>query len=149
MGDVRTIVDSIALGGHAFATFDQGAGTQLATLALEGLAVADWTKNLKEGGVMKTTSSLAWLGMMDRAPNPNAAKLFLNWFLTQEGQTVYHTVFVGSPSPSLREDVPPGSTLPRERRVPGAVYEMGSLDTSLPDLRAEAVDFAQRTFLER
>ncbi len=150
VGEVRTIVDSIALpGGHAFSAFDQGAGTQLTALAAEGLPVAEWTKNLKEGGVVKTTSSLAWLGMMDRAPNPNAAKLFLNWWLTLEGQTAYHTVFAGSPIPSLREDVPPGLTLPQERRVPGAVYEMSSLDTSLPDLRAEAIEFAQRTFLER
>ena len=87
--------------------------------------------------------------MMDRPPNPNAAKLFLNWFLTQEGQTALHTLYTTPPNPSLREDVPVGNTLPQERRVPGSAYEMASLDTSLPDLRAEAIEFAQRTFLER
>ena len=149
VGDVRTIVDSVALGGHAFSFFDQGGGGQLDELRKEGVPVDVWSKNLKEGGVMKTTSSLAWIGMIDRPPNPNAAKLFLNWFLTQEGQTAYHTLSAVAPNPSLREDVPPGETLPRERRDPGAVYEMSSLDTSLPDLRVEAVEFAQRTFLER
>ncbi len=54
-----------------------------------------------------------------------------------------------APNPSLREDVPPGVTLASSRRDPGAVYEMGALDTSLPDLRQEAIEFAQRTFLER
>ena len=44
---------------------------------------------------------------------------------------------------------PPGVTLPQERRVPGTVYGMESLDTSLPDLTLEAVDFVQRIFLER
>ena len=150
VGDVRTIVDSIALeGGVAFSLFDQGASSQLEALRAEGLPVATWTKNLKEGGVMRTTSSLAWIGMMDRPPNPNAAKLFLNWFLTQEGQTALHTLYTTPPNPSLREDVPLGNTLPQERRVPGSAYEMASLDTSLPDLRAEAIEFAQRTFLER
>ena len=149
VSDVRTIVDSIAFGGHAFTAFDQGGSGQLDELRKEGVPVDVWSKNLKEGGVVLTTSSLAWVGMMDRPPNPNAAKLFLNWFLTQEGQTAYHTLSAVAPNPSLREDVPVGLTLPRERRDPGTVYEMSSLDTSLPDLRAEAIEFAQRIFLER
>ena len=149
VGDVRTIVDSIALGGHAFSAFDQGARTQITELRTEGLPVDVWSKNLKEGGIVETAASLAWTGIMDRAPNPNAAKLFLNWFLTQEGQTAYHTLSAVPPNPSLREDVPPGVTLVSSRREPGAVYEMTALDTSLPDLRAEAIEFAQRIFLER
>ena len=149
VGDVRQIVDSIAMGGgHAFSLFDQGAGSALLMLAAQGLPVAEWTKNLKEGGVLKTTSP-TWIGMMDRAPHPNAAKLFLNWWLTQEGQTAYHTMSASPPPPSLREDVPLGETLPQDRRDPGALYEMSSLDTSLPNLRQEAIEFAQRTFLER
>ncbi len=149
VSDVRTIVDSLAFGGHAFSLFDQGASSQIELLKHEGVPVDVWTKNLKEGGVFRTTSSLAWIGMLDGAPNPNAAKLFLNWFLTQEGQTAYHTLSGSPPNPSLRTDVPPGETLPHERIKPGTVYEMASLDTSLPDLRAEAIEFAQRTFLER
>ena len=149
VGDVRTIVDNIALGGHAFSAFDQGASTQIEKLRNEGLPVALWTKNLKEGGIVTTAGSLTWIGMMDRAPNPSAAKLFLNWFLTQEGQTALQTLSAVPLNPSLRDDVPPGVTLPQERREPGTVYEMASLDVNLPDLRAEAVEFAQRTFLER
>ena len=87
---------------------------------------------------------------MDRAPHPNAAKLFANWWLTKEAQTAYNTLVTGGGQPpSLREDVPPGVTLPQERREPGVVYIMGSLDTSLPDRTLEAVEFAQRMFLER
>ncbi len=149
VGDVRTIVDGIALGGYAFTAFAQGAGNILMILAAEGVPAAGWTKNLKEGGGVSTTSSLARIGVMDRPPNPNAAKLFLNWFLTLEGQTAYQTVFGSIPNPSLREDVPLGKTDPADRRQPGTVYEMSSLDTSLPDLRAEAIEFAQRIFLER
>ena len=150
VSDVRSIVDSIALpGGHAFSIFDQGASSAILALKKEGLPVDAWSKNLKEGGVFRTTSSLAWIGMMDRAPNPNAAQLFLNWFLTQEGQTALQTLYTTAPNPSLRLDVPPGETLPQERIEPGVAYEMASLDTSLPDLRAEAIEFAQRTFLER
>ena len=148
VGDVRQIVDSISLGGHAFAFFSQGAGRDLAMLATEGLPVAKWSKNLIEGGRVSANSGWHWIGMMDRAPHPNAAKLLLNWWLTQEGQTAYNTMSASAPPASLRDDVPLGVTPPGERRMPGVAYEMSSLDTSLPDRRLEAVDFAQRIFLE-
>ena len=150
VGDNRQIVDSVALGGHAFSMFDEGAGNAYVVLKAQGVPVDLWSKNLKEGGIVTAAGSWSWIGMMDRAPHPNAAKLFVNWWLTKEGQTAYNTLVTGGGQPpSLREDVPPGVTLPQERRDPGAVYIMGSLDTSLPDRTLEAVDFAQRIFLER
>ena len=149
VGDARQIVDSVALGGHALTFFNSSAGRELAALEAEGLPVAVWSKNLEEGGVLATASSWNWIAMMDQPPHPNAAKLFLNWWLTQEGQTAYNTLTTTPPPPSLRTDVPIGVTLPSEQRVPGAVYEMAALDTSLPDLREEATEFAQRIFLER
>lgn len=60
--------------------------------------------------------------IFDKAPHPNAAKLFLNWILTKEGATVWSQ---GQGYPSLRLDVttegfdpvsvlPPGATFPDE-----------------------------------
>ncbi|MEE8519584.1 MAG: ABC transporter substrate-binding protein [Dehalococcoidia bacterium] len=147
--DDRQIVDSISFGGHALAVFGQGAEGALVALAREGLPVARWSKNLQEGGRLSANSSYVWLGMLDRAPHPNAAKLFVNWWLTQEGQTAYNTLSATTDlPPSLREDVPVGISDPLAQRVPGAEYDMSSLDTSLPDNRAEAIEFAQRVFLE-
>ena len=148
VGDVRQIVDSIAGGGHSFSMFERGAQRDLMMLAAEGLPVAAWTKNLIEGGNVSAASGWNWIGLMDRAPHPNAAKLFLNWWLTREGQTAYNTLVDGNPPPSLRIDVPIGVTLPREQRIDGVAYHMSSLDVNLPDLRAEAIEFAQRVFLE-
>ncbi len=147
VGDVRQIVDSISLGGHAFTFFSQGAGTDLYKLASEGLPIGFWTKELVEGGRLSANAGWHWLGVMDRAPHPNAAQLFANWWLTKEGQTAYN--LAGNlPPPSLREDVPPGNSDPAGRRIPGAVYEMSSLDVNLPDNRLEAIEFTQRIFLE-
>ena len=147
--DDRQIVDSISFGGHALAFFGQGAEGALVALAREGLPVARWSKNLQEGGRLSANSSYVWLGMMDQAPHPNAAKLFVNWWLTREGQTAYNTLSATTDlPPSLREDVPVGISDPLAQRVPGAEYDMSSLDTSLPDNRAEAIEFAQRVFLE-
>ena len=150
VGDSRQIVDSVSLGGHAFSMFDVGAGTAYVFLKPQGVPVDVWSKNLKEGGIVTSAGSWSWLAVMDRAPHPNAAKLFANWWLTKEAQAAYNTLVTGGGQPpSLREDVPPGVTLPQERREPGVVYIMGSLDTSLPDRTLEAVEFAQRMFLER
>jgi len=62
-------------------------------------------------------------------PHPNVTKLWINWFLSREGQAILHTL----PQPglkdpihsrfSLRNDIPPGLTDPKRRRQPGVKYE--------------------------
>ena len=57
-----------------------------------------------------------------RAPNPNAAKLFINWFLSKEGQTLIHQLKPGIERQSLREDIPSGNVAAKYLRVPGRKY---------------------------
>lgn len=79
--------------------------------------------------------------------HPNAARLFVNWFLSQEGQTIMHTLSqagVSPPDPTLRVDVTEfGRTLASERRTRGATYwaewESWSKLT-------EAEDYAEKVF---
>lgn len=49
----------------------------------------------------------------DKAPNPNAAQVFANWFLTREGQTVYSRARMKQ---SMRTDVPIDHLPPEETR---------------------------------
>jgi len=42
-------------------------------------------RNVKEGGYLTTSNSA--VGLLNRAPHPNAAKVYINWLLTKEGQT--------------------------------------------------------------
>jgi iron(III) transport system substrate-binding protein len=58
----------------------------------------------------------------NRAPHPNAAKLFLNWFLSKEGQTAVHQVEPEITRQSTREDIPLGNVAPKDRRAPGRKY---------------------------
>jgi len=58
----------------------------------------------------------------NRAPHPNAAKLYLNWFLSKEGQTAIHQVTPAIARQSMREDIPPGNVAPKDRRTPGRQY---------------------------
>ncbi|MBI4331835.1 MAG: extracellular solute-binding protein [Chloroflexi bacterium] len=57
--------------------------------------------------------------LINRAPHPNTARLFLNWVLTREGQTVM-TESVGLPSRRL--DAPTGHLLPAIVPQPGKKY---------------------------
>ena len=72
-------------------------------------------------------------------PHPNATKLYLNWWLSKEGQTLMQASPGRPPRGSfvsLREDVPPGTTDPAERRVPGQEYEWeADLNPETADLR--------------
>ncbi len=58
------------------------------------------------------------ISLMKNAPHPNAAKVYINWLLSQEGQTVYHTA---QSTWSARKDVVLNST-PAKKPVPGVKY---------------------------
>jgi ABC-type Fe3+ transport system substrate-binding protein len=89
-------------------------------LPVEMLNSAAW----KEGAGMN--AQVNTLALMNRAPHPNAARLFTNWLLSREGQTLYQelTATSGSPSESLRVDVPKDAIPPANRRVSGVNYAM-------------------------
>lgn len=89
-------------------------------LPVEMLNSAAW----KEGAGMN--AQVNTLALINRAPHPNAARLFANWLLSREGQILYQelTVTSGSPSESLRIDVPKDAIPPANRRVSGVNYAM-------------------------
>ena len=69
---------------------------------------------IKEGGPL--SSGFTNVSLINKAPNPNAAKVYLNWLLSRAGQQSWTDI---TRSPSLRRDVsfnsvPPGD-VPKER----------------------------------
>lgn len=54
---------------------------------------------MAEGIAVSTTA----IGAIKDSPHPNATKLFINWFLSTEGQTVFHKARSTAP---IRKDVP-------------------------------------------
>jgi iron(III) transport system substrate-binding protein len=89
---------------------------------LQGLPVEDFGA-MKEGqGLSPQGGTLVFV---NRAPHPNAAKLFINWFLSREGQTTYQAAGQkagDSTSNSLREDIPKDVLRSDARRVEGVHY---------------------------
>src|SRR5438445_115696 len=78
----------------------------------------------KEGVGLETRAKT--LVLMNKAPHPNAAKVFINWFLSREGQidlqkTSGGIVDAGSEA-SLRIDIPKDDIPPRNRLDPGVKY---------------------------
>ena len=82
------------------------------------------------------------VGLIAGAPHNNAAKVFLNWFFSKEGQTAMHVFTIGTPNPTLRVDVTEmGLTVPAERREPGRDYvELVRMIPNFVVVGAEAMD---------
>ncbi len=76
----------------------------------------------KEG--VSISSAFGQVALMNRAPHPNAAKVFVNWFLSREGQITFQRVMSqpGDPKDSRRIDVPKDHVPPSERRREGMRY---------------------------
>lgn len=76
------------------------------------------------------------VALMDRAPHPNAAALYLNWLLSKEGQMEY----VKSVRNSRRLDVPPGD--PELAAKPGVEYRDTQTEDSI-SLRKKVSDVSK------
>jgi ABC-type Fe3+ transport system substrate-binding protein len=93
-----------------------GSGDPLADFIQDGLPVAI----VEAQDSRRTLSpSSGIVSLINRAPHPNAAKLFLNWILTKEGQTIMTTT-IGLAS--RRTDVPTAHLLPEVVPQPGKKY---------------------------
>lgn len=88
----------------------------------QGLPVDEFA-NFKEGAPL--VSQYGTLGLLNRAPHPNAAKVFINWFLSREGQLALQRALAKSgleTADSLRTDIPKNDVQPENRRVAGVDY---------------------------
>ena len=97
--DARQGAEWVAIGRFPIGMF--GLNTQSESLKDQGFPIKDYLPHpMAEGEVL--SSSAANLMVMDRAPNPNAAKLFVNWALSKAGQTAF--IKASEKMDSLRTD---------------------------------------------
>lgn len=93
--------------GEWVATGKAAIGIGVGEIALDpflksGLPVAALDpRQIKEGS--HTSPGAGSVALFNRAPRPNAAKVYLNWLLSREGQTAFSEVMT---TPSRRADVP-------------------------------------------
>jgi iron(III) transport system substrate-binding protein len=88
----------------------------------QGLPVDDFdTNRWKEGSSFSAGGGS--LSLMNQAPHPNAAKVFLNWFLSRKGQIALQQLGdVDDPANSRRIDIPKDDIPPDNRLQPGVKY---------------------------
>ena len=133
----RRILETWLVGGRFPLMAVPTSATELTMLAKKGLPIKQiWLP--KQAGYIRAGGSGCCLSVFANAPHPNAAKLFVNWFLSKEGQTLTHTVIPNLDRSSLRNDIPYGEVLPEERRTPGAKYLFPDADPSFGARQEEA-----------
>lgn len=116
--DRRQLVDWLGSGKYAIA-FSAGLSDIVDTAKKQGLPV-NWfsPKAFKEGTAVGGGSGT--IGLINKAPHPNAARVAINWLLSREGQIAYQRV--SKSSDSRRTDIPKDMVSADVRRVEGVKY---------------------------
>ena len=115
------LMDWLAVGKFAFGLFARAVDKA----EKQGLPVRQFLPGqFKEGSSVGAYNGT--LSFFNRAPNPNAAKVVINWLLSREGQNAWleHNFKERSDYDSMREDIPKDKVNPRGRRVTGGKYLM-------------------------
>ncbi len=121
--DYRQIENQLANGSIYAAIFAGAVNQDVQTMQSQGLPVELLQKQVKERGMLVSSGSASNIGIFNHPAHPNAAKLFINWWLSKAGQTAMQELSSVAPYVSLREDgIPSGKTLPSTRRQPGQQY---------------------------
>jgi iron(III) transport system substrate-binding protein len=105
LDNFRTVTEAVARGEYAVGI--GGDDAVLRELQETGIGENVEMIEMPEGAVNLTTTGI---GVFRDAPNPQAAELFVNWFLSQDGQEAYVEAFgqAGAPANSRRLDVTVG-----------------------------------------
>jgi len=128
--DLRQAIDWLGTGKFTLCLPTQG-GTVFKAKN-QGLPVDQFDAfHFKEG--VNLSSAFGSLALVNRAPHPNAAKVFINWLLSREGQTVFQRVMSapGDARNSRRIDVPKDHIPPEEQRRDKMAY----FDTDDPETK--------------
>jgi len=118
--DRRQITDWLAQGKFALCVGCRDANrAKNQGLPVDELDNVDW----KEG--LELTTGGGSMSLIKGGPNPNAAKVFINWFLTRRGQIAmqkYNDLYGEDAPNSRRMDIPKDMLVPTNRMIPGKKY---------------------------
>jgi iron(III) transport system substrate-binding protein len=102
--DARQMTDWLSAGKFALC-IRCNAGSEVGKAVQQKLPIGYLdTEDWKEGG--SSSAAGGTLGIPNRAPHPNAAKVFINWFFSREGQTALQKLGRPDAHNSRRNDIP-------------------------------------------
>ncbi|MGH7765856.1 MAG: ABC transporter substrate-binding protein [Candidatus Binatia bacterium] len=118
--DARQMTDWLASGKFSLC-IRCTAGGEAAKAKQQGLSI-DFldTESWKEGG--SSSAAGGTLGLLNRSPHPNAAKVFINWFLSREGQIAMQKLGRPDAHNSRRIDIGKDDVDPFNKLEPGKKY---------------------------
>lgn len=136
--DQRLQVDWLARGRYPVAVWPQS--SNMAEYQKAGAPVAEV---MIEGAYFSVDG--ASLGLVNRAPHPNAARIFINWLLSREGQIIIQKTL---DMQSAREDIGIEGLNPAGVRKPGQKYLVGANNVEEWVLKEQDqyVDLAKKIF---
>jgi iron(III) transport system substrate-binding protein len=105
--DRRQLTDGVARGSFPLAL--DGEDEQLRKLQADGLPIDAIYRFHDMGGTV--SSGIGQMVLLDKAPNPNAARLFVNWIASKEGLEVFSRARGEAPT---RNDIDATAYLPKE-----------------------------------
>lgn len=116
--DTRQLVDWLAVGKFAIAALRSPDRSGLYEAKAQGLPVNSFDANpFREGAPLSTSSGN--VAVLDHAPHPNAARLFINWIASKEGLQIYSRAKLNS---TTRNDLDESYVRPEELLRPGLNY---------------------------
>jgi iron(III) transport system substrate-binding protein len=114
--DNRLALDWLGSGKFSLAFFIQ----KVQEAEAKGLPVVQFRQAMKEG--VGLSSRVGHVALLNRASHPNAARVFINWYLSREGQDLFQKPQIGAhdPADSLRIDI-------AKQQIPAADHRQDSV----------------------
>lgn len=152
--DERLVIDWVAKGQFPVQIAASGGPPSGDLFALQEAGLPLASRALPSAmGWMAARGSGCCIAPLEGGPNPNAQKLFVNWWLSKDVQTAVNAI--GEPGrgitrSSLRNDVPQGNVHDDYMRVPGKQYVFRDVSPAFSGEEQEiARQFIVNTFLEQ
>ena len=148
-GNFIEMANGIGRGKYAVAFFTGQASTDMEAMIELGLPVGKLERTLAEGGTVEVRGTMT---VLDQAPHPKAAQLFVNWFLSRDGQQTRHDLVNDvDPSPSLRTDLAQGRVSDRQWNLLKTIDPASAMSQSTPEwfaARDEVIAWTREIFAE-
>ena len=148
-GSFAEMATGIGRGKYDVAFFTGQASTDMEAMIELGIPIAKLNRTLAEGGTVEIRGTLS---VFDQAPHPKASQLFVNWYLSRDGQqTSANLINDEDPSPSLRSDLTQGNVSDRQWNLLKTIDPASAMSQSSPEwfaARDEAIAFTRELYAE-
>ena len=148
-GNFQELATGIGRGKYDVAFFTGASSTDMEAMIELGIPLAKLERTLSEGGTVEVRGTMT---ILDRAPHLKASQLFVNWFLSKDGQQTRHDLIEDEdPSPSLRTDLTQGRVSDRQWSLLKTLDPSKAMSQSTPEwfaARDEVIAWTREIFAE-